>query len=163
MEMPGGSGSSQRNAAIVSGLFWFPAWARHLFRVGYTEEESHRDFKNILETGTALPTALVAYDDTMAVGALRALIEGGFSVPERISLIGFNDRPICRMPLPKLSSVAVPKRRFGSLVVDLLTERIANPREGVSDYRKIEVGVQLIRRGSSYAADKSDTSAAPAG
>ena len=135
-----------RDALKHFGLRLAPGY---LFRVGYTEEESYQDFKKMIDAGSALPTALVSDDDTLTVGAMRALTECGISVPERISLVGFNDRPICRMTQPQLTSVSVPKDRFGSLAVDLLAERIANPKSDSSDYRKVEVGVQLIHRGSS--------------
>lgn len=118
------------------------------FKLGYTEEESCRDFKKALAAGAKLPTAFVADDDTIAVGAMRALAEHGVRVPEDVSVIGFDDRPLCQLTTPRLTSVCVPKGRFGSLAVDLLAERIAKPVEDEADYRKVEVGVELALRES---------------
>lgn len=121
---------------------------KFVFRLGFNEEESYQDFKKILASGAELPTAFVSDDDTIAAGAMRALMEHGIQVPEMASVVGFDDRPLCERIIPHLTSISVP-RIFGSRAVDLLVERIANPiSDGACDYRKIEVGVQLIARGS---------------
>lgn len=146
-------GERDRGFRDALGHFGLGLAPEHLFRVGYTEEESYQDFKKIIDAGAALPTALVSDDDTLTVGTMRALTECGIAVPDRISLVGFNDRPICQMTQPQLTSVHVPKDRFGALAVDLLAERIANPKTDSSDYRKVEIGVRLIHRGSSRRLD----------
>lgn len=125
-----------------------------LFDLGYTEEESYQDFRRILAGGAKLPTAFVADDDLMVVGALRALTEHGVRVPEEVSLVGFDDRPVCLLTKPTLTSLSVPKGAFGSLAVDLLVERISRPRRDAFDYRLLEVGVQLVQRESSCAAGR---------
>jgi LacI family transcriptional regulator len=50
-------------------------------------------------------TAIVAFNDQMAVGVLAALRERGVLVPEEISVTGFNDTPIARDVTPALSTV----------------------------------------------------------
>ncbi len=122
-----------------------------LFDLGFTEEESYQDFRSILAAGAKLPTAFVADDDLMVVGVLRALTEHGVRVPEDVSLVGFDDRPVCLLTKPRLTSLSVPKGAFGSLAVDLLVERISRPRKDAFDYRLLEVGVQLVARESSRA------------
>lgn len=122
--------------------------SRHRFQVGYTEEESYQDFKRILAAGADLPSAFVSDDDTLSVGVMRALVEHGVSVPEEISLVGFNDRPVCRLTLPQLSSISVPKDRFGALALDLLIDRMSITRAEGKDCRRVEMGVQLVHRGT---------------
>lgn len=124
---------------------------RHVFKLGFTEEESYRDFKELLAAGVDLPTALVSDDDTMSAGAMRALIEHGVPIPEKVAMVGFNDRPICQLIRPRLSSISVPKGMFGWQAVDLLVDRISNPPDDASDYRKIEVGVRLMARDTTKA------------
>jgi len=123
---------------------------RHIFRLGFTEEESYQDFKKILSSGAKLPTAFVSDDDTMAAGAMRAMIEHGIQVPDAVSVVGFDNRPLCERIQPHLTSISVPTI-FGARAVDLLVDRISNPIKegGTCDFRKIEVGVQLIARESS--------------
>lgn len=126
----------------------------HLHRLGYTEEESYHDFKRVLQAGAELPTAFVSDDDTVTVGVMRALAEHGVDVPGDVSLVGFNDRPVCELTRPRLTSVSVPKGLFGALAVELLAERMERPAENRADFRKVEVGVELAVRESSGNASK---------
>jgi LacI family transcriptional regulator len=58
-------------------------------------------------------TAIVAFNDQMAVGVLAALRERGVLVPEEISVTGFNDTPIARDLTPALSTVRLPLVEMG--------------------------------------------------
>lgn len=58
-------------------------------------------------------TAIVAFNDQMAVGVLAALRERGVPVPEEISVTGFNDTPIARDLTPSLSTVRLPLIEMG--------------------------------------------------
>lgn len=133
-----------RKAMALHGLELAPA---HVFKLGFTEEEAYQDFKEALTAETKLPTAFVSDTDTITAGAMRALLEHNVKIPEAVSLVGFDNRPLCQHVIPHLTSIAVPKI-FGSRAVDLLVERIAYPLEDEIDYRKIEVGVGLIPRKS---------------
>lgn len=120
--------------------------------LGYTEESSYRDMKQYLSQhpGATLPAAFVCDDDTMAVGAMRALTECGYTVPEDISIIGFNDRPTSDMTSPPLTTINVSKRSFSAETVDELMRLIRN-REDISvesRSRKIRIGTKLIVRES---------------
>jgi LacI family transcriptional regulator len=55
-----------------------------------------------------LPTAFFAANDDMAIGALEALRERGLSVPDDVSLIGFDDSPVSAQLQPALSTVRLP-------------------------------------------------------
>ncbi|MCD7897746.1 MAG: LacI family transcriptional regulator [Planctomycetaceae bacterium] len=140
-----------RRALDQCGLELSP---RHVFRVGYTEEENYQDFKRLLASGIDLPTALVSDDDTLSVGVLRALIEHGVPVPGRVSLVGFNDRPVCKITVPQLTTIAIPKARFGQLAVDLLVERIGHRKVDAADYRRVAAGVELVVRESTCQANE---------
>jgi LacI family transcriptional regulator len=58
-------------------------------------------------------TAIVAFNDQMAVGVLAALRQRGILVPEEISVTGFNDTPIARDLIPPLSTVRLPLVEMG--------------------------------------------------
>ena len=49
--------------------------------------------------------------------------DNGYRVPEDISVIGFDDRPVCQMIVPSVTTVNVPKNAFGSAAVELLMEK----------------------------------------
>ncbi len=58
-------------------------------------------------------TALVAFNDEMALGAMRALSEAGLKVPEDVSVVGFDDLPYARMVTPSLSTVHQDIQQLG--------------------------------------------------
>jgi DNA-binding LacI/PurR family transcriptional regulator len=72
------------------------------------------------------PDAIFAFSDTMARGALRALADRGISVPEQISVIGFDDLPPATNERPMLTTVRQPVRQAGQKLVELLLNKISN-------------------------------------
>ncbi|MFL6561465.1 MAG: LacI family DNA-binding transcriptional regulator [Bacillus sp. (in: firmicutes)] len=102
--------------------------------------------KAIDKHGDNLPTAFFAGNDSIAVGALRALLEAGISVPERVNIIGVNDISISKYVYPALSTVKVYTEIMGETAVDTLLERIA----GRKTAKKIFIATELIIRNSSF-------------
>lgn len=100
----------------------------------------------ILEHGDNLPTAFFAANDSLAVGALRALLEEGISVPSRVNIIGVNDISISKYVFPSLSTIKVYTEQMGETAVNTLIERI----EGRKIAKKITISTQLIIRDSSF-------------
>ena len=76
-------------------------------------------------------TALFAMSDTVAIGAIRALLDLGKSVPGDVSVVGFDGIDLCRFVVPRLTTVEQPvgeiARRSISLLLDML-ENNAAPR-----------------------------------
>ena len=69
---------------------------------------------------TPVPTALFAVNDNTAIGALSALTRLGLSVPDDVSLVGYNDIPlVSRLPIP-LTSVRVPFDQIAAAALELL-------------------------------------------
>lgn len=66
----------------------------------------------LLQCGELLPTAVIAADDVMAQGALRALYERGIRVPGDLSLAGIDDIPSARMSIPALTTLRQPTREM---------------------------------------------------
>jgi LacI family repressor for deo operon, udp, cdd, tsx, nupC, and nupG len=71
------------------------------------------------------PTAIVAADDTMAVGALRGATEAGYDVPGDISLIGFDDIALDAYLTPSLTTIHQPIEEIGQKAVELLLHLIS--------------------------------------
>lgn len=91
------------------------------------------------------PTALFADNDTMAYAAIRALQANGIQVPQEVSVIGFDDMPICEMFEPNLTTIHVYRQQIGMYAIKRLAEIIEdNPKENL----KIFVGTKLIKRDS---------------
>ena len=80
---------------------------------------------------TPLPTAVVAANDLIAVGAIGVFESLGLRVPEQVSVVGYDDSQIARLDLVQLTSVCQGVDQFGSAAIDLLLNRIddrATPR-----------------------------------
>ena len=74
-----------------------------------------------------VPTALIALNDEIAIGALRGLQESGLKVPHDVSVCGFNNQDICLMPTPRLTSVDQQIGKTIDLAADLLLAQIGQP------------------------------------
>jgi DNA-binding LacI/PurR family transcriptional regulator len=96
----------------------------------------------ILHTGA---TAVLAYNDLVAVGILSRLAELGVRVPGQLSVIGFDDIPLAAMVTPPLTTVAAPTALAGQTAVDILLERIGRPAVAAG---AIRLPAELVVRGS---------------
>jgi DNA-binding LacI/PurR family transcriptional regulator len=106
--------------------------------------------------GTLRPfTALFAFNDISAIGAIRALREAGLRVPEDVSVVGFDDIESAVFQNPALTTVRQPLRRMGELAAENVVRCINNPRNN-SLPKLITVEPELIVREST-----SQTSAQP--
>jgi LacI family transcriptional regulator len=98
------------------------------------------------------PTAIVAYNDNLALGVIRAVLESGLSIPNDISVVGFDGLEIGLYAYPPLPTVAVPLKQMADAAVDLLIQRIEalqseNKPEGFSP-QKIQFEPHLVIRDS---------------
>jgi DNA-binding LacI/PurR family transcriptional regulator len=90
-------------------------------------------------------TALFAYNDMSAIGAIRAIQEQGMRVPQDISVMGFDDIPGAAFHSPSLTTVRQPLHRMGEVAAQSLLERI----EGKKDYpAEIAIEPELVVRES---------------
>lgn len=125
--------------------FDLPEMKNYVYSVGYPEEETCQDFLQVLENISDLPTALFADNDIIAYGAMKALRAKGLHIPDDMSIIGFDNRPICVMTEPALTTINVPKDVFGNFAVTTLVNKIESAHDG---FLKIEVGTHLVVRDS---------------
>jgi LacI family transcriptional regulator, galactose operon repressor len=90
-------------------------------------------------------TALFAYNDISAIGAMRAFQEAGLRVPQDISVVGFDDIPGAAYQYPSLTTVRQPVRRMGEIAAETLIARIEGKEQGPSE---IAVQGELVVRES---------------
>lgn len=95
---------------------------RFTFKAGYDLTTEVLKSKNKI-------TALFVGNDTMAVGAYKAISEAGLKVPDDISIVGFNDQPSAKYMIPSLTTIRIPSEYLGSAAADLLFENINGNRE----------------------------------
>jgi LacI family transcriptional regulator len=74
------------------------------------------------------PTALVTANNSMTIGALRALRRHGLSVPDDIALCCFDDFAWADLFSPRLTAIAQPSRQLGAQAVRVLLDRLDEPR-----------------------------------
>lgn len=91
-------------------------------------------------------TALFAFDDASAIGAIRAFFDAGLRVPEDVSVVGFDDIQIAAFHNPRLTTVRQPLREMGRIAARVLLERIDTP--GRSDGSFVVVDPELVVRDS---------------
>lgn len=97
-----------------------------IFECGPTIEDSYHATRKLLEMPSR-PTALLAINDLLAVGALRAITDFGLEVPRDISLFGYDDMPLSNYLVPRLSTASKDGERIGREATRLLLERINDP------------------------------------
>ena len=90
-------------------------------------------------------TALFAYNDISAIGAIRAIQEQGLRVPQDISVMGFDDIPGAAFHTPSLTTVQQPLNRMGEVAAQVLLERIEGNKEYPSE---IAIEPELVVRES---------------
>lgn len=91
------------------------------------------------------PTAIFAACDKIAIGAIDAVKDAGLSVPDDISIIGFDDIEIAKYITPKLTTIRQNCDGIGKTAVDLLVEQI-NKKEKLKINKVIPI--ELIERDS---------------
>nr|BFE71523.1 LacI family DNA-binding transcriptional regulator [Actinoplanes digitatis] len=94
-------------------------------------------------------TAVIAYNDVIALGLLSRLHARGIAVPAEISVIGFDDIPMAAMVHPSLTTVGLPMESCGRAGVDLLLGLLQDPARYGTTRR--ELGTHLMVRGSTGA------------
>ena len=99
------------------------------------------------------PTAILCYNDLVAVGALHAIAAAGLSCPRDVSVVGFDDIPIASMVSPALTTVAQAVAEMARWSVDRIAAQIAaNRGEGeVEPPEVVRKACRLVVRGSTAA------------
>ena len=90
-------------------------------------------------------SALFAFNDLMAIGALGALGRAGLQVPGDVSVVGFDDVPLAAAVYPALTTVTQPVAELGQRSVRLLLDRIA---ERASPFARVILPTSLVERES---------------
>lgn len=115
-----------------------------IFEGNFRENGGYEATQQLLKL-KQLPTAIVASNDFTAIGALNALRDASFHIPEDISLIGFDDIAIAAYMSPALTTVRLPIRQMGREALRMLLEQIKNPSK---TSRPVHLATKLVVRES---------------
>lgn len=119
---------------------------RNIFRGDLTPEGGYRMTQQAIHLPLR-PTALVAANNFITIGAMRALQEAGLEVPEDIALAGFDDFPPAMTIFPFFTIISQPAYEMGTRATHLLLARLEDDSPG--DYEEVILPSQLIIRHSS--------------
>lgn len=137
----------ERNLAFIRycnefGLDFLP---ENQFDVPPTLLGAYDSMKQMLKDKKPLPSCAFADNDSIAIGAIKALRDFGYRVPEDISVIGFDDIHFSAISSPPLTTMRIPKVLIGTLAVRQICDMIEySPYVDV----KIKVGGVLVPRNS---------------
>ena len=97
-----------------------------IVKCGPTIEDGYQAALELLRLPSR-PTALIAINDLLALGALRAAGDVGLSIPADLSLVGYDDIPMAKYLVPRLTTVSKDAFVLGRDAFKLLLARIQNP------------------------------------
>jgi DNA-binding LacI/PurR family transcriptional regulator len=69
-------------------------------------------------------TAAICFGDNFALGVYKAASQLGLSIPDDISVVGFDDNDICEFATPPLTSVHLPRERMVKSCIDILESKL---------------------------------------
>lgn len=116
-----------RNALAEAGLEIRPEW---IVPSAFGIDAGAEAADTLLASGPR-PTAIFAVNDNIAIGALSSLARRGISVPDDVSMVGYNDIPLVRhLPVP-LTSVRVPFDQVATSALELLGAETLTERDRV--------------------------------
>ena len=116
-----------------------------------TQQPGYELTRKLLASGERF-TALFAFNDISAMGAIRALHEFGLRVPEDISVVGFDDIESAAYQSPGLTTVRQPLRKMGRMAAETVLRCILRPTEKSDASPRITVEPELIVRGTTCVA-----------
>jgi len=108
----------------------------------FSDESGYAAMQKLIEYK---PDAVFANSDVMAVAAIRALHDAGFSVPEDVAIVGFDDITLAARSTPPLTTVRQPIDLIGAGVVNMLIDLIEHP---ATAQRSLVLPTELIIRSS---------------
>jgi LacI family transcriptional regulator len=115
--------SAYRESLLSADL---PVDPELIVECGPTIEDSYQATRRLLELPSR-PTALLAINDFLAIGALRAIKDVNLNVPQDISLVGYDDIPVTKYLVPRLTTASKDGEKIGREATRLLLARLQDP------------------------------------
>jgi LacI family transcriptional regulator len=109
-------------------------------------EQAQKLTLELLKTGRKF-TAIVAYDDVTALGAIRALSSSGIRVPEQCSVIGFDDVAPASFAAPSLTTIRQPMGTMGTTAVEIVAKANSSANGNFTNIRQ-KLSPELVVRQS---------------
>lgn len=115
----------------------------------YLEDSGYRGMMQLINLASK-PTAVFCQSDSIAVGALRAIRESGYSCPRDFSIVGYDDIDLCQYIDPLLTTVRQDTVLMGKTAAKVLLSMIRQPD---ISHKKVVLPVELVVRSSCRSLD----------
>ncbi|MBA2939428.1 LacI family DNA-binding transcriptional regulator [Paenibacillus sp. CGMCC 1.16610] len=132
-----------KTAMRMCGLQVNPNWV--LNGNDFHESSGYKAIQKLMSQETDLPTAIIAANDSVAFGAIRALKEHKLRVPEDLSMIGFDDHALSEKHHPALTTIRVD---FSDMLKRMTSCLITKIEQKTTDIKEITVDCSLVVRES---------------
>jgi DNA-binding LacI/PurR family transcriptional regulator len=141
-------GSRERLDGFMSGLktTGLPANPACISHGDFSAESGMQQTARLLALAER-PSAIVAANDLLALGAMRACAERGLKIPRDVAVTGFDDIALAQLVTPQLTTLRQPQERIARDCVNLLLRRIKE--KDTSSPQRLTYDVDLIIRESS--------------
>jgi DNA-binding LacI/PurR family transcriptional regulator len=110
-----------RRALAEAGIAPDPNW---VVQGANTVAGGDASMRALLQRGAPMPTAVFAFNDLMAIGALHALRTSGLRVPDDVAVVGFDGIELGAFTTPELTTVEQPRAEVGKRAVELVFESL---------------------------------------
>jgi DNA-binding LacI/PurR family transcriptional regulator len=130
-----------RSALVTAGIRQRPEYVRH---AGFDQGAARRRMLELLDLPEP-PTAVFVCSDRMALGVYEALAERGLSVPDDLSVVGFDDLPEARWTTPALTTIRQPLSEMAATALRLLVRMMEGDRP---ENTRTELSTRLVQRES---------------
>jgi len=151
------AGPQNLRSAVIRREAFTLALREHGLPADRTVEGNHRvdggaAAAKVLLASLPLPTGILCSNDLTAIGAARELLAAGVSIPEEVSVVGFDDIDFARFNHPPLTTVNLPRCEIGRLAFEALNKILRSKRNRGAEY---VVETHLVVRQSTAPARKS--------
>ncbi|MBB6672180.1 LacI family DNA-binding transcriptional regulator [Cohnella nanjingensis] len=121
-----------------------PYQASYTAQGHFTESGGYQAMKSLIMSGN-VPEAIFSANDEMAIGAIQALTEAGYRIPEDVAIVGFDDIRLAAFVRPALTTISHPKHEWGTLVTHVVFQAL---QETMDEPRSILLDTELVVRDS---------------
>lgn len=143
-------GQGLQASRLAHGLSGVPL---QVVDVGSSSDQAFADMNAFLDQGGKVASACFADNDIIAAACIHALKSHGYRVPEDVSVIGFDDMPLCTLFEPPLTTIGVKKTTIGRIAMFILNTRMSAGQSSIGENApdaclRISLSAKVIERES---------------
>lgn len=118
---------------------------QNVYTLSADSQKCHREIMDLVASGRKFPQAVFAETDYLAIDTIQALTSCGISVPEDVSIIGFDNIHSSSLVHPALTTIGVHKGAMANTIISRINVKIRDPQ---NPPQKIITSVHIVERDS---------------